>query len=235
MAALGLDCLFLTGEKNIRYLTGFHTQIWVSPTRPCYVILPLEEKPVAIAPVTNVPGFRQTSWIADDRSWPAPRPADDGVSLVVDAVRACVRPGGRVGCELGPETRLEMPAGDFLRIRDVLAGLRLEDASRVLRPLRMVKSDHEVARLRTIAGLASEAFARLPARLRPGQTEPSLAAGDDTVLEVGMALTIEPSFVWPAPGGGGRRLMVHEENIVVTADGCELLTRRAVAELPVVG
>jgi Xaa-Pro aminopeptidase len=50
MAALGLDCLFLTGEKNIRYLTGFHTQIWVSPTRPRYVILPLEEKPVAIAP-----------------------------------------------------------------------------------------------------------------------------------------------------------------------------------------
>ena len=28
-----------------------------------------------------------------------------------------------------------------------------------------------MARLRTIAGLASEAFARLPARLRPGQTE----------------------------------------------------------------
>ena len=64
---------------------------------------------------------------------------------------------------------------------------------------------------------------------------PSLAAGDDTVLEVGMALTIEPSLVWPAPGGRGRRLMVHEENIVVTADGCELLTRRAAAELPVVG
>ena len=42
MAALGLDCLFLTGEKNIRYLTGFHTQIWVSPTRPRYVVLPLE-------------------------------------------------------------------------------------------------------------------------------------------------------------------------------------------------
>jgi Xaa-Pro dipeptidase len=371
MAACGLDCLFLTSEKNIRYLTGFHTQIWISPTRPRYVILPLEAEPVAIVPVTNVPGFRQTSWIADVRSWPAPRPQDDGVSLVVDALRTCVRPGGRVGAELGPETRIDMPAGDFLRIRDALAGLRLEDASPVLRPLRMVKSDHEVVRLRRIAGLASEAFARLPARLRPGQTErevygilhrllveqgadkvpylvpvsggdgyeqinmgptdrvlqpgdllfidvgatwrgyfcdfdrnfalgraadayrtayervyeateaglaavrpgrtaaevwramaavldpngraetpvgrmghgiglditepPSLAAGDETVLDVGMALTIEPSLVWPAPAGRGRRLMVHEENIVVTADGCELLTRRAAAELPVVG
>jgi Xaa-Pro aminopeptidase len=103
MAARGLDCLFLTSEKNIRYLTGFHTQIWVSPTRPRYVILPLEAEPVAI------------------------------------------------------------------------------------------------------------------------------------VLQPGMALTIEPSLVWPAPGGRGHRLMVHEENIVVTANGCELLTRRAAAELPVVG
>jgi Xaa-Pro aminopeptidase len=25
MAALGADCVFLTSEKNIRYLTGFHT------------------------------------------------------------------------------------------------------------------------------------------------------------------------------------------------------------------
>ena len=57
MAALELDCLFLTSEKNIRYLTGFHTQIWVSPTRPRYVVFPLEGEPVAIAPVTNAPGI----------------------------------------------------------------------------------------------------------------------------------------------------------------------------------
>jgi Xaa-Pro aminopeptidase len=370
MAALGLDCLFLTSEKNIRYLTGFHTQIWVSPTRPRYVVFPLEGEPVAIAPATNAPGFRRTSWIADVRTWPAPRPADDGVSLVVDALRAAVPPGGRVGAELGPETRIEMPAGDFLRIRDALTDRRLEDASRVLRPLRMVKSDAEITRYRRITGIASEAFARLPARLQPGQTEwevygilhgllvelgadkvpylvpvsgrdgceqinmgptdrvlqrgdvlfvdvgatwrgyfcdfdrnfalgqtteslrtayarvyeateaglaavrpgrtcadvwramaavldprggaetpvgrmghgigldltepPSLAAGDETVLEAGMALTIEPSLVLPAAGGRGRRLMVHEENIVVTETGYELLTRRAAAELPVV-
>jgi hypothetical protein len=31
------------------------------------------------------------------------------------------------------------------------------------------------------------------------------------------------------------RLIVHEENIIVTAEGCELITRRAASELPVVG
>ena len=34
--------------------------------------------------------------------------------------------------------------------------------------------------------------------------------------------------------GMARRLMVHEENIVVTPAGCELLTRRAPPELPIV-
>ena len=42
-----------------------------------------------------------------------------------------------------------------------------------------------------------------------------------------MVLTLEPG-VEIAPG----RLLVHEENIVLRADGPELLSRRAPAELP---
>ncbi len=138
MAEAGLDCLFLTSEKNIRYLTGFHTQIWVSPTRPRFVLLPLAAEPIAIVPVTNVPGFRRTSWLGDIRSWPAPRPEDDGVSLVIDTLRALVNPGGRIGAEIGPEMRVEMPIADFLRVGEALDGVALVDAGPVIRPLRMV-------------------------------------------------------------------------------------------------
>jgi Xaa-Pro dipeptidase len=63
---------------------------------------------------------------------------------------------------------------------------------------------------------------------------PSIAPGDHTVLEAGMVLTLEPSLVLPARGAMARRLMVHEENVVVTETGCELLTRRAARELPVI-
>ncbi len=51
---------------------------------------------------------------------------------------------------------------------------------------------------------------------------PSLTPFDDTVLEAGMVLTLEPGFSF-APG----KMMVHEENIVVQDDGAALLTRRA--------
>ena len=58
---------------------------------------------------------------------------------------------------------------------------------------------------------------------------PSHTADDGTVLEEGMVLTLEPGLTW-APG----RMMVHEENLVLRADGPELLSRRAPAELPII-
>ena len=58
----------------------------------------------------------------------------------------------------------------------------------------------------------------------------SNTADDQTVLEEGMVLTLEPGLTW-APG----RMMVHEENLVVRTDGAELLSRRAPAELPLIG
>ena len=59
---------------------------------------------------------------------------------------------------------------------------------------------------------------------------PSNTADDGTMLVEGMVMTLEPSLTW-APG----RMMVHEENLVVRADGPELLSRRAPAELPILG
>jgi Xaa-Pro dipeptidase len=44
-----------------------------------------------------------------------------------------------------------------------------------------------------------------------------------------MVITIEPGFVF-----GDGLLMVEEEAVAITADGAELLTRRAPAELPVI-
>ena len=54
------------------------------------------------------------------------------------------------------------------------------------------------------------------------------------MLEPGMVITLESSLALTDRGGLARRLMVHEENVVVTATGCELLTRRAPPELPIV-
>ena len=58
---------------------------------------------------------------------------------------------------------------------------------------------------------------------------PSNTATDNTVLKAGMIITLEPGMAF-APG----RQMVHEENIVITENGAEWLTRRVGRELMVI-
>ena len=364
MAERGLAALLVCTEPEVRYFTGFHTPFWQSPTRPWFVVVPASGKPVAVIPSIGAASMSAT-WIDDVRTWSSPRPADDGVSLLVETVRE--RTGdadGAIGLPMGPETHVRMPLADLDILRSELGGF--VDATDIISGLRMVKSEREIAKHRTICGIVSDAFDRLPEILSTGMTErqafqafraeilaqgaddvpylvgatgpggiddiirqptdrtiadgdllifdtgstfdgyfsdfdrnfafghadqgakdayravweateaglaacrpgatttevfgamnavlqangslgndvgrmghglgmqvtewPSHTATDDTVIEANMVLTLEPGLVW-APG----KAMVHEENIVVTADGCELLSRRAAPDLPIIG
>ena len=57
---------------------------------------------------------------------------------------------------------------------------------------------------------------------------PSHTSWDDTVIEAGMVLTLEPGMIF-APG----KMMVHEENIVIRDSGPEMLSRRAAPQMPI--
>ena len=57
---------------------------------------------------------------------------------------------------------------------------------------------------------------------------PSINADDPGVLEPGMVLYLEPNFLSPE----GNFLV--EDTVLVTENGCELLSSRAPAELPVI-
>ena len=55
LAKAGLDAILLTTEPEIRYVTGFLTRFWESPTRPWFVIVPLGADPVAVIPEIGAP------------------------------------------------------------------------------------------------------------------------------------------------------------------------------------
>jgi Xaa-Pro aminopeptidase len=364
MAAEGMEALLLTTPPDVFYVTGFLTRFWESPTRPWFVIVPSSGPPVAVIPAIGAELMGRT-WIEDIRTWDAPDPQDDGVSLLIDTLSAIVPERGRVGLPMGPETHLRMPLADHALVEARLAPRTFTDATAVVRRVREVKSEAEIDRIRAACGVADRAFARVPEfagegrtmaevfrgfqialleegadwvsyvaggagpdgygdvispagdralqqgdvlmldtgavrdghfcdfdrnfavgrasdaarrthaalhaatdaalrELRPGLracevhrlladalrargatpgagrlghglglslTEwPSFTPLDDTVLREGMVLTLEPGAE-VAPG----RLLVHEENLVLRADGPELLSTRAPAELPVIG
>ena len=100
MAAIGIDCLLLTTEPEIRYFTGFLTRFWESPTRPWFLVLPQSGKPVAVIPSIGFELMSKT-WIDDIRVWTAPRPSDDGVGLLADTLSEVLVPSAKIGIPSG--------------------------------------------------------------------------------------------------------------------------------------
>ena len=364
MAESGVSVLLLTNEPDVRYFSGYLTRFWESPTRPWFLLVPASGKPVAVIPGIGAE-LMATTWIDDIRTWPAPRPEDDGIDLLAEALRELAGPSGRIGIPMGHETSLRMPLADFEWVRAAVAPRQIVDATTILRRVQMVKSPAEIALIEEICGIGDRAFDRIaktaragmplsevfrqfqidllsegadwvpyvaggagqggyadvisPASARPLQdgdllmldtgavlegyfcdfdrnwaigsasdklraahvalsdatdagfeaarpgntaadvfhamqsviaksgdagaggrlghglgmrlTEPpSLIASDDTVLEPGMVLTLEPGLQL-----GAGRIMVHEEDIVIEEAGARWLTRRVSPELPVLG
>ena len=170
MAAHQFDALLLTAPANIRYFTGFDSQFWESPTRPWFLVVPLTGKPVAIIPEIGGPEMALT-WIEDVRTWPAPRPEDDGLSLLKSTLEALPRRFGRVGGELGRELSLRMPVMEFMRLRDSLKAFTLDDGGRCIWEIRMVKTAAEIERVHYICQIASDAYNDLPALIASGDSE----------------------------------------------------------------
>jgi len=85
------------------------------------------------------------------------------------------------------------------------------------------------------AGVEPGSIGRMGHGLGMALTEPpSIHPTDETVLKAGMALAIEPSLIY-RDASGTDRLMVHEENIVLTDGGNRLITRRAPPGIMVIG
>lgn len=167
---MGLDALLLTTEPEIRYFTGFHTVFWHSPTRPWYVVIPSSGRPIAVIPDIGRPLMEQT-WIDDVRTWPAPRPADDGISLLAKTLVEVVGPKGSLGVPMGHETHLRMPLIDYRALRDQVPDLEFGDATSLIRRLRMHKSEAEILKLAHICSIASQTFARMTELVTVGMTE----------------------------------------------------------------
>lgn len=170
MAEDGIDAILLTTEPEIRYFTGFLTQFWQSPTRPWFLLIPAHGKPIAVIPQIGAVCMGRT-WIDDIRTWSSPQPEDEGLSLLAETIRQTVWPGGKIGIAMGPETYVRVPMADWTRLKGMLHVYTCMDASPILRDLRMVKSEAEIAKIGHVCGLASGVFNRMAEIAHVGMLE----------------------------------------------------------------
>ena len=164
-----LDGILLTTPQNIRYFTGYDSQFWESPTRPWFVIVPLSGKPIAIVPEIGESEFKKT-WLDEIKTWPSPRPEDEGVSLLKSNLENVKKTFGKIGLELGSEMALRMPISDFLKLKEVV-GTNLVDGSNAIWDMRMIKTNEELKKIKFVCSIASDAYNALPSTLSIGNTE----------------------------------------------------------------
>ncbi len=168
MAQQGLAGILLMSEPDVRYFSGFQTLFWQSPTRPWFLFVPVDAKPIAVIPEIGA-ALMRSSWLDDIRTWSAPAPDDDGISLLTELLAPLSAKNARIGMMKGHETSLRMPLGDWERLRAQLSGLEIADVTGLVQGLRMVKSAAEIEKLSHICAIGSATFARVPEIISEGQ------------------------------------------------------------------
>src|SRR5947207_8242037 len=158
-----LAALLIFAQESHYYLTGFDTSGFVF--FQC-AVLTADERPITL--LTRLPDreqARRTSIIEDIRIWYDTEGADPTSDLESILAERGLK-GARIGVELNT---FGLTGLNHERVRRRLAEwCVLEDASNLVRELRVTKSEAEIAYVRRAAALADDALEAMLATIRPG-------------------------------------------------------------------
>jgi Xaa-Pro dipeptidase len=195
-----LAALLIFAQESHYYLTGFDTSGFVF--FQC-AVLTADDQPITL--LTRLPDreqARRTSIIEDIRIWYDTAQADPSEQLKSILAEKGLQ-GSRIGIELNT---FGLTGFNHERVRRRLDGwCTLEDASNLVRELRVVKSPAEIAYVRRAASLADDALIAMLDAARPCAFEGRIAAaGLSVILEGGG----DPPPSGPVLGSGDRALLV---------------------------
>ncbi len=185
MAADDVDACVLRLAENVVLVTGWYVQI---PGLGLAVV-PREGAATLLVPVYEEEEAASI-WGGEVRTFPAIRNDGPAPGVVIDALlrdlagRSGAR-GGRIGFEgsfesLAPASLAGEPNAVGLPtqalLRDTFATDTLVDVTETLESMRAVKTDHDLARLRTVNEIAAIGMNAFKEHARPGRTEVEIMA-----------------------------------------------------------
>ncbi|MEE2773316.1 MAG: Xaa-Pro peptidase family protein [Pseudomonadota bacterium] len=157
-----LDGILFSSEPEIRYFTGFFTQFWQSPTRPWFIFIPVDKRPVAIIPSIGQRLMRDC-FIEEIYTWSSPAGDYDGIQLLSEIISKYSKSTHNVGLMMGRETNFRAPLNDinkmFVNLRETA---KFVDVTKNIQHLKMIKSSAEIEKIRHICGITSDVFESVP-------------------------------------------------------------------------
>ena len=165
-----IDIILITSPHNFRYFTGLDSYFWESPTRPWFLLIPIEQEPIVVIPSIGKTALSKT-WINNIITWPSPNPKDEGISILKETILSINSNKCSIGCELGKENYLRMSINDYQNLCTLLSNHQFVDAGPYIWELRMIKSEDEISKIKDICKIASQAFDHLPNLLKNQLTE----------------------------------------------------------------
>jgi Xaa-Pro aminopeptidase len=149
MAADGVDVLLLSVGADLPYFCGYEA---MPLERITMLVVPRDAEATLVVPELEAARVVERDDVFTLHPW---KETQDPIAIIADLV------GGASAAAVGDHTW----AGFLLDLQGRLGGVRFRRASTITGPIRSVKDEAEVARLRT----AAEAVDRIAARLQAGE------------------------------------------------------------------
>lgn len=211
-----LDALLVFAQESLYYLTGFDTSGFVF--FQCAVVTADDTKPVLLTRRPDLEQARRTSTFEDIRLWYDAPGADPSKELHAILEEKWLK-GARIGIEM---RTFGLTADNYELVRRRLAGwCELQDASGLVRALRVVKSPAEIAYVRRAAELADDSLEAMVEAAGPGVFEGKVAAAGAVPILAGGG---DPPPSGPVLGSGDRALLVRSATGYRTMDAVDQLT-----------
>jgi Xaa-Pro dipeptidase len=199
MADESIDALLLGRPANTRWITGAEA-LWLSGTRPFAPGCVVMREPLAVHLLSTTDDGVPPEVVPFDHLFPMSW--NPGTLMGALAVIPGLPAARRVGVDSMNPLMAQL-------LGATLPDAQFVDGEALLRRLRRVKSEADLAGLRAALELADECLDTVVAALRPGVTERALVGVfDECMAQAGTTTpAFEGSFVVVRPGGGSRTLV----------------------------
>ena len=167
-----LDAIVIVGGTNLSHYSGF-AGVERSMARAMLYVLPRDGDPCLIAHVFRKHLIEAHSWVKKFHYFT--RLSEAPIQACLEALASMGLTGGRLGFELGFESQIQMPYGEFERLRAGLPTFAFVDVARDLWHIRSVRSAAELARQRSAAAIVRDIYSDCWAFIREGMTQGELS------------------------------------------------------------